>query len=55
VLVEVPPAFYRPEAVARDQQRLLKIRGIESATPKVETVSPGKVRILWLLNQPAGE
>lgn len=49
---EWPPHFYRPEAVALDQRRLLKVRGIESAVARVETVAPGRVRIRWLLNAP---
>ena len=53
VLVEVPPVLYRPEAVSDDQRRLLKVRGIRAAVPRVETTTPGKVRIRWLLNSAA--
>jgi outer membrane protein assembly factor BamA len=53
-LVELAPALYRPEAVAIDQQRLLRVRGIHNAVPHVESVGPGKVRIRWLLN-PSGQ
>jgi hemolysin activation/secretion protein len=51
-LWEIPPAYYRPEAVADDQRRLLRVKGVDQATPRVETISPGKVRIRWLLNLP---
>lgn len=50
VLAELPPDLYRPEAVTDDQQRLRHLRGIREATPKVETIEPGKVRIRWVLN-----
>jgi outer membrane protein assembly factor BamA len=49
-LAELPPDLYRPEAVTEDQQRLRHLRGIREATPKVETIEPGKVRIRWVLN-----
>jgi outer membrane protein assembly factor BamA len=52
LLAEAPPALYRPEAVSDDQRRLLKLRGIRTAVPRVETTTPGKVRIRWLLNTP---
>jgi outer membrane protein assembly factor BamA len=52
---EGPPALYRPEAVAQDRRRLLEVRDVKTAVPKVETISPGKVRIRWLLNPPPEE
>jgi hemolysin activation/secretion protein len=52
VLQEIPPAYYRPEAVARDRQRLLKVRGVRTAVPRVESSAPSKVRIRWMINVP---
>jgi hemolysin activation/secretion protein len=51
-LTELPPQLYRPEAVTVDQRRLLKVRDVRNAVPRVETLEPGKVRIRWLLNPP---
>jgi hypothetical protein len=51
-LKELPPRLYRPDDVAQDQQRLLRVRGVKTAIPKVEPTSAGKVRIRWLLNTP---
>jgi outer membrane protein insertion porin family len=48
-----PPQLYQPEEVTLDQRRLLRIRGIKHAIPKVSIVSPGEVRIVWQLNPPA--
>jgi outer membrane protein assembly factor BamA len=50
---EVPPNLYRPEAVTVDQLRLLKIKGVNLAQARVETLDPARVRIRWMLN-PAG-
>jgi outer membrane protein assembly factor BamA len=50
---ELPPRLYRPEDVALDQGRLLKISGVKDALSKAETVSPGQVKIVWHLNPPA--
>ncbi|HTE19675.1 MAG TPA: POTRA domain-containing protein [Armatimonadota bacterium] len=52
VLAELPPVLYRPEAVSRDQRRLLRVEGVRSAMPRVEAVTSGTVRIRWLLNTP---
>lgn len=52
-LAEIPPALYRPEAVSLDQQRLLRVRGVKSATPKVEPLEAGRVRIRWQINSEA--
>jgi len=52
VLSELPPQLYQPEAVSLDQRRLLRVRGIRHASPKVQTSEPGKVRITWSLNPP---
>jgi outer membrane protein assembly factor BamA len=51
-LREAPPKLYRPEALVNDQRSLLKLRGVKDATAKVETISPGRIRIIWRLNQP---
>lgn len=48
-LHELPPALYRPEAVAIDQLRLLRVPGIRGALPVAETTVPGRVRIRWIL------
>ena len=48
-LRELPPRLYRPEAVTIDQARLLRVKGIRRADPKVEPITPGKVRIRWQL------
>ena len=50
VLKEISPNLYRPEAVAGDQGRLLEIRGVRSASPRVEPIEPGKVRVRWFIN-----
>jgi hemolysin activation/secretion protein len=50
---ETPPNLYRPEAVTVDQVRLLKVKGVNLAQARVETVDPARVRIRWILN-PAG-
>ena len=52
-LTELPPRLYQPDAVSLDQRRLLQIRGIDNAVPRVEATSPGKVRIRWTLNPPS--
>lgn len=52
-LSQVDGQLYRPETVSLDQQRLLQVRGVTSAVPRVEVTAPGKVRIRWLLNPPA--
>ncbi len=52
VLKETPPALYRPEAVTLDQERLLKLHGVQDAVARVETLGPGKVRLRWQLNPP---
>ncbi len=52
LLVELPPALYRPEAVSVDQRRLLRMRGVRTATAEVVPAGPGKVRIRWALNAP---
>jgi hypothetical protein len=54
VLREVPPGFYRPDEIAFDQRRLLAVRGVRSATPRVEVASPSEVRIRWHLNEAPG-
>lgn len=54
-LQEVPPELYRPEAVAIDQRRLLRLRGVKTATAEVTPLEAGKVRIRWLLNSPPAE
>ena len=51
-LKELPPRLYRPDDVAQDQQRLARVRGVKTATPRVEPTSASKVRIRWLLNAP---
>lgn len=53
VLAEVPPSLYRPSEVTEDQERLLKIAGIRAAVPRVEPISPSRVRVRWLLNGPS--
>ncbi len=53
ILSQVTGRFYRPESVSLDQQRLLQVRGVRGAVPRVEVTAPGKVRIRWLLNPPA--
>ena len=45
---ELPPKLYRPEAVTVDQVRLLKIKGIDLAQARVETLDPARVRIRQL-------
>jgi hemolysin activation/secretion protein len=52
ILRETPPALYQPEDVGLDQRRLLRLRGVRNAVPRVEALAPGKVRIRWLLNPP---
>jgi hemolysin activation/secretion protein len=49
-LTELPPELYRPEAVAADQRRLLRVRGVRTAAAGVTPLAPGKVRIRWVLN-----
>lgn len=51
-LRETPPQLYRPEALVDDQRRLLKLRGVKDATARVETVEPGRIRVIWRLNLP---
>jgi hypothetical protein len=51
-LVEVPPALYRPDAVVLDQYRLLRLKGVRHANATVEAITPGTVRIRWILNPP---
>ena len=51
---EVPPNLYRPEAVTVDQVRLLKLKGVNLAQARVETIDPARVRIRWMLNPAAG-
>lgn len=53
VLVEIPPELYKPEAVGIDQRRMLREKGVKNAVAKVEPISPGKVRIHWVINPPA--
>lgn len=45
--------FYRPEEVAAQREKLLKLRGVERAEVRVETTDPGRVRVRWLLNEAA--
>lgn len=52
---EIPPALYRPEAVTVDQARLLRIKGVRFALPKVETLDAEKVRIRWQINPPESQ
>ncbi len=52
VLLQEPPALYRPLDVSMDQRRLLQVRGVKSALAQVEIISPGNVRIRWVLNPP---
>jgi outer membrane protein assembly factor BamA len=51
-LVQIPGDLYQPELVSMDQRRLLRVRHVRRAEPKVETTAPGKVRIRWLINTP---
>jgi hemolysin activation/secretion protein len=50
MLVERPPSLYRPEAVAEEKLRLMRLRGVQDAVARVEPTAPGKVRIRWVLN-----
>jgi hemolysin activation/secretion protein len=51
-LRELPPQLYQPDAVSVDQRRLLRVRGIRHAVPRVQATEPGKVRIYWSINPP---
>jgi hemolysin activation/secretion protein len=51
-LTELPPQLYQPDAVSLDQRRLLRVRGIRNAVPRVQATEPGKVRIYWSINPP---
>lgn len=52
---EIPPNLYRPEAVTVDQLRLLKVKGINLAQARVESLDPARVRIRWILNPTNGK